>query len=122
MNKKILSIVLVLVVVILAGGVYAWKASSAKPAKVENSIGGTNTEIKQPEQPKVQPEQPKAPAKTGTQIEVGGVKAESETGQGSLNICLDKCGDGICQKEDKDCAGGTCVCAEAHEDCPEDCK
>lgn len=45
--------------------------------------------------------------------------------KGSLMICADKCGDGICQKAGQVCPEGdnfNCACAETSSDCPQDCK
>ena len=55
------------------------------------------------------------------QVQVSGVKAE---GGGSISICFDKCGDGICQPENTSCnpSSTNCICPETPEECPEDCK
>ncbi len=43
----------------------------------------------------------------------------SEVGQ-HASICVDKCGDGICQEIV--CMAEGCPCAETHQSCPTDCK
>ena len=42
----------------------------------------------------------------------------------TLTVCVDKCGDGICQKKNLDCKDSNlnCVCQEMVSDCPQDCK
>ncbi len=53
-----------------------------------------------------------------------GVKAQG-SGQGTLMICSDRCGDGVCQAvADPKCPSGDfeCVCLETKSDCPVDCK
>lgn len=36
------------------------------------------------------------------------------------SLCVDKCGDGVCQE--MVCMGEGCPCAETREFCPADCK
>jgi len=57
-------------------------------------------------------------------VEAGGFTAEGTNGAGSFTICLDKCGDSICQKEDTACTPGdfNCTCHETPKECPQDCK
>ena len=44
--------------------------------------------------------------------------------KGTFSICLDQCGDGICQAPPVACKEGdlSCVCAETQKTCPQDCK
>lgn len=47
-------------------------------------------------------------------------RVEGEEGlEGQEGICVDFCGDGICQEVV--CLGEGCPCAETPESCPEDC-
>jgi len=96
MNKKLLIAIIVILAVVLVAGFFAYKYLN--PA----------------EQPAEQPEIPQA------QIEVGGTQKNG----GGLSICLDKCGDNICQKSDPDCKANSlnCICPETVQECPQDCK
>jgi len=110
MDKKVFKILIIVVVAVsLAGlGTYFYLASSG--IKVKNATGGVQTQGNNA-----------APV----QIEVGGVKAGGESGQGLLSVCMDKCGDDVCQKTDPNCGEGgnlNCVCPETPQDCPQDCK
>lgn len=44
------------------------------------------------------------------------------TGGGALNVCLNRCGDGICQELDSNCGRNNCICQETYQYCPRDCK
>ena len=57
------------------------------------------------------------------ELENNGIEIQGGGG-GSLTICGDKCGDGICQSTVSDCKEGSpnCVCIESKNDCPQDCK
>lgn len=61
------------------------------------------------------------------QVQLNGldVKAEGQNGGGTLSVCVDECGNGVCQQTDLSCGSGSdlnCICAESAKDCPEDCK
>jgi hypothetical protein len=59
------------------------------------------------------------------QIQPGDMQVEGGEGKGSFSVCLDRCGDNICQTTDPNCAPGnnlSCVCEETHQSCPQDCK
>jgi hypothetical protein len=53
-----------------------------------------------------------------------GIQYTPGNGGGTLTICQDKCGDGICQAKDATCPSGdlNCACAETKQECPQDCK
>lgn len=116
MDKKLIIIGIVVVVLVL-GGLAIWKYSinnNASPTPESNA--------------NVEPSP--APADQGDnniQVQVDGISAKGSDGngvQGGLIICVDKCGDGICQKADTTCPAGSsnCVCAETKNDCSQDCK
>lgn len=42
--------------------------------------------------------------------------------QSGIFVCVDKCGDGICQPPEKECDNLNCVCLENPQECPADCK
>jgi len=111
MNKKIIILLVIALLLVLGFGFliyqYFTTISNSQTPPTENSQNfGQET----------QPE---------NNIEIGPDGIEVNGGnQGGLVICADKCGDGICQKEDTACEGGNlnCVCQETSADCPQDCK
>ena len=100
MNKKLLIAIIVILAVVLVAGFFAYKYLNPADQPAEQSAE--------------QPEIPQA------QIEVGGTQKNG----GGLSICLDKCGDNICQKSDPDCKANSlnCICPETVQECPQDCK
>ena len=96
MEKKILIISIVIIIAALgAAGFFAY---------VQNSISGTDN----------------APQ---VQVQAEGAVTQSDNGAGMLLVCVDKCGDGVCQKSDPECKDNlNCVCLETPQDCPQDCK
>lgn len=59
------------------------------------------------------------------QDSIGGIGTEAQQGGGTLTVCVDKCGDGICQKTDPNCDVNNnlnCPCPETLQECPQDCK
>lgn len=109
-DKKVLIILVVALVIILLAGFAVYKyfvgAKTEAPAADNNSIQNNNS------QPQVQ-------------IQAGGIQIEGDNGGGTLSVCMDKCGDGICQKTDPNCGEGdnlNCICPETLQECPQDCK
>jgi len=52
-------------------------------------------------------------------------EAEVQNGGGTLTICMDECGNGVCQQPEASCLDEgsiSCVCLETPTDCPQDCK
>lgn len=124
LNKRYLILgITILILIALGGGfaIYYKKASEAE--KTTEGIEATNaTEATNGA------EATNATDKAGAieeapQIEVKAIP-ETENGGGLLMVCVDKCGDGICQKAETACEGGNlnCVCFETPVDCPQDCK
>lgn len=124
LNKKIIILGIIIIVLIALGGGFAvYYKKALEAGKAIKEIGATS--------------ETEAPSETGAinatnegsaieeipQIEVQAVSGE-ESGGGSLIICVDKCGDGVCQKTDSACERGNlnCVCLESPTDCPQDCK
>ena len=111
-DKKVLIILIVVLVVILLLGFAIYKYVAGSVDRVRNSVGGVETEQKSNNTPQVQ-------------IQAGGVQVQGESGGGMLSVCLDKCGDGICQEADLSCGESNnlnCICPETQQECPQDCK
>lgn len=123
MDKKILIILIVALTIILVIGFIIFNYVNSSAVDVQNSIGGAQTEQKT--------ENISADNNTPTvntpqeQIEVDGIQVEGIMGAGTLSVCLDKCGDDICQKTDPSCGTDNnlnCICLESPQECPQDCK
>lgn len=113
MNKNFLIIsALIIIIILLAVFAFYKYMPVPTPSKIQNSAGGAQIEKPSDNSP-------------GVQIEVGGVQAEGQKGGGTLTVCLDKCGDGVCQTTDPNCAKDgtqTCICPETPSECSKDCK
>lgn len=98
MDKKALIILIIIVALVLAGGFLFFKYSKNNQPEIQNNIGGLDTELE--------------------------VVAEPGSGEGGgdFTVCLDQCGDGICQADNGGCTGFDCTCAETAQECPQDCK
>ena len=121
MNKKTIILGIVIIIVIALGGglaIYYKNVSETGGAMEEIEATNETEAISETEATGAINENGAAP-----QIEVKAVP-DSENSGGSLTVCLDKCGDGICQKTVSVCEGGNlnCVCVETQADCPQDCK
>lgn len=100
MNKKIILILIVAFAVFFIAGVLVFQYINKIESTENNSV---NTE--------------KSPANSEA------VKnKENKENKGSLIICADKCGDGICQISNEDCGEIDCICLETPQDCPKDCQ
>lgn len=111
--KKILiiSIILLILVAVFSFSVYKYLVNNSLKAEipVDQKINtGTN---KIPER------------KSEVQLQNEGIKAQETNSGGTITVCLYKCGDGICQKEDISCEKNdlNCVCLENSQECPQDC-
>jgi len=116
-DKKILLILIVVIAAVLLVGFMVYQYMVSPATKMQNSTGGAQTEVQG--SPKEDNNNPQV------QVEVGGIQAQGGNGQGMLSVCLDKCGDGVCQKTDPNCGKDNnlnCICPETPQDCPEDCK
>lgn len=108
-DKKILIILSVILVVVLIAGFFVYKYLK----DVERTVQNNQEEviIETPEQ-----EQEQSP------VNLGNLQIETQP-QPGLTICVDKCGDGVCQALDPECKDSmNCTCAETKVDCPGDCK
>ena len=115
--KKV-TIVIILAVLILVGSLAFWQYSVIK-TEVWYDNEGAKTEIK--EEQKNLSEATSQNDNMDTAAEEN--KLEGNNGGGTFTVCLDKCGDGICQKPDPNCKNDlNCVCPETKTDCSEDCK
>jgi len=110
-DKKILIIVGVIAIIILIAIFFAFEYSKSVGETVQNeeestTIGASNSDqIQSP-------------------VSLEGIQAETESGlQSDFTICVQRCGDGICQPAGTICIDNlNCVCAETKVDCPNDCK
>lgn len=101
-DKKVVVIAVVFLVLLLVGGVFAYKYLTDIRTEVENTNGSENIENQNSE---------------------GEANIEIEGGtQNGLIICSDKCGDGICQPPEEKCDNLNCICKEDKQECPQDCK
>ena len=114
-DKKILIILGVILIVVLIAGFFVYKYLKDVEKTVENNQEEAIIETSEQGQ-----ERP--PVDLGNpQIEI-----QQQSGlpaQPGLTICVDKCGDGVCQALDPECKDSmNCICAETKVDCPGDCK
>ncbi len=113
-DKKVLIILTIVLAIILVVGFFVYNGLSNANPKVENSTGGANAENPAEGQGNNSPQ---------VQIEPGAVQVQGGNPSGGLTVCMDKCGDGICQVTDPACKdNSTCICLETNLDCPQDCK
>jgi hypothetical protein len=118
LDKKVIIVLAAIIVVLIVAGAGFYNYAT----KTEES----NLEIFSPEEINQEPNQPDNTPKI--EIPEGGIKVEGgngDSGGGGLIICLDKCGDGICQTADPDCDMNkslNCTCPENQQECPQDCK
>lgn len=113
-DKKVLTILIIALIVILVSTFLIYKYISSSKTGVENTAGGVNTEEQKNQENLLTPQ---------IEIEAEAVTGDSSSG-GMLIVCLDKCGDSICQKIDEKCQSQSlnCICPETKEECPQDCK
>ena len=119
-KKVLLTSIAILVVVLLIGlMIYQYMAGSAP--EVKNSLGGIQTENNSVINPDNQEPVIEAPE---VQIQAGEIQVETKNSS-FLSVCLDECGNGICQKVDTNCEKDpslNCICPETQAECPQDCK
>jgi len=118
-DKKILLILVAVILLLLLAGFLIYWYISIPATGAYNLTGGVQTENTSNNQNKPTTNTPQI------QIQAGGVQVQGENGGGSLSVCLDKCGDGICQKTDPNCGKDNnlnCICPETPQECPQDCR
>ncbi len=122
-DKKILIILVILLLVVLVAGFFIYKNLIGSSATNDSEGSALKTPGEQAQEiqqnlgsQNIVPENQDLPSVN--------IKAEGQNGGGFLTVCLDKCGDGICQTADPNCKEGnsTCICAETKEECSKDCK
>lgn len=106
-------VLIVVLAVILISGFLFYKYLSRLPESVENSGEGVSTENLSEDQGDNAPQ---------LQIEQGDIEVQAQNGGGSLTVCLDKCGNNVCEKTEECTDGLNCVCPETPEECPQDCN
>lgn len=121
LDKKILIILIVVSAVILVAGYFVYKYSREVEKIVQNNedeaiIETQGEQATTPETilPGLGQEQPS--------VNLGNPQIEIQP-QPGLTVCVDQCGDGICQPAGTICDNDlNCICAETKADCPGDCK
>lgn len=116
MNKKLFILGIIVVVLIVFGGTLVYYKKTADEQKGEDFASLIDNEKNEESKENSESQLP-------PQIEIQAVSGENAS-EGSLIICVDKCGDGVCQNEETVCEGGNlnCVCVETMINCPQDCK
>lgn len=109
-DKQVIIVLIVLVVVAVLAGVMVYQYIAGSGPEIENTTGGATTDNNTDN--------------TQIQISAPEIQVEAENGVGELIICLDECGNGVCQEKDLRCVEKTdmnCICPETPQDCPQDC-
>lgn len=121
-DKKILIILIVILVIFSVAGYFVFKYTREIRIKVQDSAGGVNTE----EQGQLDENTELPSSEENPSVEIGSPEIELESepdSQPGILVCLDKCGDKICQESDNECKNSmNCVCPETKQDCPTDCQ
>lgn len=114
-NKKVVVVLIIVLAVIVIAGIILLKQFSDNRANVQNSAGGATIENVEQNQ-----------EESEVQAEFGDIEIETQgsSSSGGLSICMDKCGDNICQAKDEACPEGSfnCPCEETPAECPQDCQ
>ncbi len=105
-DKKILIIIGVILIIVLIAAFFVYKYSKDVGKTVQNKEG--EVEIKT----------------SGEQIITPSENTQNQNQpKGTLTVCADKCGDGICQPAGTICEDNlNCVCAETKINCSQDCN
>jgi len=121
-DKKVLIILIIAIIAILVSAFFIYKYAGSVKNGVEDTAGGIDTEGQSQQNLSEENNDDSTP-----QIEI---KAEAVTGNSNgesmLLVCLDKCGDNICQDTEKEWTqeneNANSICPETFEECPQDCK
>lgn len=123
-DKKVL-IVAIVVLLLVLGVVffaYTYLVSGKKDLNSNNSQATQQQTIQAP-QDNTQENNPIIEELEKPQIQFQNPTIGTQE-KGSLMICADKCGDGICQKAGEVCPENdhlNCACGETIQECPQDC-
>lgn len=115
-DKKILIILIIVLIAFLVAGYFVFKYTKEIRTRTQDLSDGANTEEEQSEktEPSLDEEN------SAVEIEYPRIEADPESG---LFICVDQCGDKVCQTSDTECKDNiNCICPETKEDCPSDCQ
>lgn len=118
-DKKILIMLVVILIAVLSAGFFVFKyLKEIKTVPQDSALQESlEKEEKADEDFELLPSEEEQPS-----IDAGSLQIETEQ-QAGLFICVDKCGDNICQASDPECKNNmNCVCLETKEECPKDCK
>jgi|SRR3989344_77536 len=113
MNKKVLIITVVFLVLLLVGGFFTYNYFTKIKTFIPNDENSLNKQGNQQENTQNSQDQ--------VNVDISNIEIE-EGDKSGLLICVDKCGDSICQKVEDQCNNLNCVCLEDKQECPQDCK
>jgi len=114
-DKKVLIILGVILIAVLIAGYFIYQYSKDLETTEQNSDqeGIEITGEREVEQ---------EPGQEEPIINLENLQIENEL-QSMLFVCVDKCGDSICQISDTECEDElNCICPENIENCPVDCQ
>jgi hypothetical protein len=121
-DKKVLIVLILVIVIILLIGFAIYKYTTDSKIKVQDFTGEAQTEQKSADNTNNKDN----PAVTIPQIQIQANGVQAQGGErGGLSVCVDECGDGVCQKADLSCDENNnlnCICPENPQECPKDCK
>jgi len=116
-DKKILITISTLLILLLMGGFFIYVYFYF--AQIKSGIQDVN------ESPNTQEVQQENSQNSQDQINTDSpfIEIETETeDQSGFLVCVDKCGDGVCQQGEERCDNLNCICREDKQECPQDCK
>lgn len=124
MNKKNLIVILVILAIILLACFFGFKYFNNQEINVQSYVDQEATI--QPEQNLENSPAPEQPVTNNNppQVQISPpVVTEKKPVSGGLSVCVDECGNGVCQKTDPECKDNmNCICSETPQECPQDCK
>jgi len=115
-DKKLLMIMGVILIVALIASFFIYKYLKDIEKVGQNKTG--EVKIETPSEQTIIPNQ----NQEQPQVEIKNPQIEKQP-QPGFTVCVDKCGDGVCQPAGTICKDNlNCICAETKTDCPSDCK